>query len=134
MFPDSSGEVTFKNINHYLPPRLYFAAGADKTPGQDSFNGQIAFVNINLGPGSFKVAPTYPDPTDKFGYERGIPKPDEKKPDEKKPDEKKPDEKKPDEKKPDEKKPDEKKPDEKKPDEKKPETGTTGGGDGGDAP
>lgn len=58
--------------------------GADKIPNSDSYNGVVAYVNINLGPDSFKVTPTYTDPADKFGYERGLPK-NETKPLDKKP-------------------------------------------------
>lgn len=72
MLPESSGEITFKNINHYLHPKLFFAAGTDKVQDPESFTGQIAYVNINLGPGSYLVAPKYTDAADKFGYTRGL--------------------------------------------------------------
>lgn len=74
IFPDGAKELTFTNVNHYLAPSLYFTVGADKIPNSDSYNGVISYININLGPGSFKVTPTYTDPTDKFGYVRGLPK------------------------------------------------------------
>ena len=65
----SEDSLNYPNINHYYAPKFYVYAGKD--PHFPGLSGKIAFVNFNVGPGSFKKGSDFSHPKDIFGFSAG---------------------------------------------------------------
>ncbi|CAD8140693.1 unnamed protein product [Paramecium octaurelia] len=66
---DSEDSLNYDNINHYFAPKFFISVGKDKFfPG---FNGFVAYVNFNLGKGSFRKGNDFTHDNDFFGFSTG---------------------------------------------------------------
>jgi len=68
-FTDSEESLNYANTNHYFTPKFYVFVGKDAHfPG---FSGKVAYVNFNVGKGSFKKGNDFTDDGDNFGFSLG---------------------------------------------------------------
>lgn len=67
---DSEDSLTYEKVNHYFAPEFFVFVGRDKQfPG---LNGQLGYVNFNVGTGSFRTGNNFGHSKDAFGYSAGL--------------------------------------------------------------